>query len=317
MTFGLFQHWRSTLERVDQFFDRRRGVRLRFAVLSFVVFFAINLICFWSALWVTYPEYLVSPKSLEYQLMCVPVAFLGASFDLASLFVTLALVKKALGAQKNSIYLALLSVDVLIAILAGLWVLFAFIVSGWMVSFVLETPETMSSRTQLYEGRMWSIFESPLSDQNIRNVFFGAVMGGTALLPTLVHIGLAMGALINSIGGAFQNAEQRVGGFRILFVAALLVVAAGSLFPSPPAGLPEGSDKLQHLFAYLVLGWLGRHAFSRSELIIMIFLVSFGTSIEIIQSYIPGRDMSLLDMASNTVGVLSAAVIYRVWNFQH
>ncbi len=123
--------------------------------------------------------------------MSLPVGFLGAVFDSLSLFVTIFIVKRAIRSENMFVHTSYLSVDVLIAILASLWVLFVFMMSGWLVSYALAVPETIGSRFQLYEGRVATAFFDPLSPESLRNIFFGMVMGASALLPTLLHVFMA------------------------------------------------------------------------------------------------------------------------------
>lgn len=158
----------------------------------------------------TYPHYLSGAKAIEYQLMSLPVAAMGAAFDSMSLFATLALIRLALRTDRNSIYLIVLSLDLIIAVLAGVWVLFAFVTSGWIVAWILANPETLSYRTGLYEGRFSNLFVDPFAANNLRNIFFGVVMGASALLPTLLHITLAVGAAAKALaGGVLPNHPER------------------------------------------------------------------------------------------------------------
>ena len=87
--------------------------------------------------------------------------------------------------------------------LATFWVLFVFMVSGWIVNLVLAIPETFEARTVLYQGRLWSVFNDPFSADNLRNIYFGVIMGASALLPTLFHLFLAGKSLVRSVGGRF------------------------------------------------------------------------------------------------------------------
>ena len=150
------------------------------------------------ALLTAYPEYVVGPKAEEYVLMGFPIAVLGAVFDCLSLLATLFIVGRALRSTSNNRFLAYLSVDVVIAILAGLWVLFAVVVSGWLVSFILSSPETMAFRSNLYQGRLASLLNAPFSPDNLRNLYFGVIMGASALFPTLFHFFLACWSLCRS-----------------------------------------------------------------------------------------------------------------------
>ena len=197
----VFIHWRGSLLRFHDWFEGRRASTRNFRLTTFLFFVALNLGCYWWALLTTYPQFLVGPKADEYVLMGFPVAVLGALFDSLSLLVTLYIVRRALSSTSNLSYLGYLSVDLVIAVLATFWVLFAFMVSGWVVSLILALPETFEARTALYQGRLWSVFNDPFNADNLRNIYFGMVMGASALLPTLFHLFLAGKSLVRSIGG--------------------------------------------------------------------------------------------------------------------
>ncbi len=197
----VFSHWRGSLLRFHDWFEVRRTSTRNFRLKTFMFFVILNLGCYWWALLTTYPKLLGGPRAEEYVLMGFPVAVLGAMFDSLSLLVTLYIVKRALSSTSNLSYLGYLSVDLVIAVLATFWVLFAFMVSGWVVSLILAIPETFEARTVLYEGRVWSVFNDPFSADNLRNIYFGMVMGASALLPTLFHLFLAGRSLVRSVGG--------------------------------------------------------------------------------------------------------------------
>jgi len=187
----LFSFWRVSLKNFLHWFEGLRASSRYFYPKIFMMFVIINLGCFWWALLTAYPGHLVSPKAIEHILIGFPVSFLGAVFDSLSLFVTIFIIRRAVASDSNLVYLGFLSVDLLIAILATFWVLFAFVVSGWLVSALLAIPETMDSRATLYQGRFTDLLNNPFSADNLRNVYFGIVMGASALLPTLFHLFLA------------------------------------------------------------------------------------------------------------------------------
>ncbi|MFP6734342.1 MAG: hypothetical protein VB959_10915 [Rhodospirillales bacterium] len=196
----VFAHWRNSLMRFHDWFEGLRSNTRNFRLKIFGFFVVINLGCFWWALLTTYPNLPTGPKAEEYVLMGFPVAVLGAVFDSLSLLVTLYIVRRALSSSSNLSYLGYLSVDLAIAVLATFWVLLAFMVSGWIVSLVLAIPETFESRTVLYQGRLWNILNDPFGAENLRNMYFGIIMGASALLPTLFHLLLAVKSLVRSIG---------------------------------------------------------------------------------------------------------------------
>ncbi len=199
----LFSFWRISLENFLRWFENLRASSRYFFPKIFLIFVIINLGCFWWALLTAYPGHLLTPKANEHILIGFPVSFLGAIFDSLSLFVTIFIIRRALASDNNLVYLGFLSVDLLIAVLATFWVLFAFIVSGWLVSALLAIPETMGSRTTLYEGRLASLLNDPFGADNLRNVYFGMVMGASALLPTLFHLFLAGKSLMRSLAVRF------------------------------------------------------------------------------------------------------------------
>lgn len=194
----VFSHWRQSLLYLYNRFERlRRGTRYFYAK-AFAVFVALNLACFWWAFLTAYSNLLFHEKAREYALTGFPVAVLGAVFDCLSLLVTLYIVRRALASKSNLSFFGYLSVDLLIAILATLWVLFVFILSGWLISLIVAHPETLVERRHLYENRLWGAFENPFARHNLKNIYFGTIMGASALIPTLVHIFLACRSLLRS-----------------------------------------------------------------------------------------------------------------------
>lgn len=189
---SIFRTWRRSLSHSLAYFAGVRAKTRYFHAKAFAVFAAINLICYWWALLTSYPGLLASAKWLEYVLTGFPVSALGAVFDLVSLVITVAMIRRALATPSKFGYLFYLSVDLVIAAIAGLWVLLAFYVSGWLVSLILVQPETLEARTILYQGRLASLWQQPLNPDNVRNFYFGMVMGASALLPTLFHVSLAL-----------------------------------------------------------------------------------------------------------------------------
>ena len=105
------------------------------------------------------------------------------------------MIKKAINSQSNLMYLAHLAVDIVIAILATLWVLFVFIFSGWVISFLISNPESFLIRKETYEARVVSAIYNPSGIDEIKNIIFGIAMGFSAILPTTFHIFLFLKSL--------------------------------------------------------------------------------------------------------------------------
>lgn len=205
----VFGYWRTSLLQILTWFEDLRKNTRSFYLKTFVVFTIINLGCYWWALLTAYPQNVFGYKSEEYVLMGFPVALLGAVFDCLSLLVTVLIIKRALHSKDNSSYVFYLSIDFLIAVVASFWVLFVFTISGWVVSFILANPETIGSRVWLYEGRVAGALFNPLNPENLRNIYFGVVMGASALLPTLLHLSLACQSFVRS--GAIKLGLTRSG----------------------------------------------------------------------------------------------------------
>ncbi len=193
-----FGYWRASLQYVLVKFQEIKSNTSHFYSKVFVVFAVLNLGCYWWALLTAYPGQVFGHKSLEYVLMGFPVALLGALFDCLSLLVTIAIVKQALNAKTNSSYVFYLSIDLAIAVAATFWVLFVFTVSGWVVGYLLANPETIAARVWLYEGRVKGAINHPTNPNSLRNIYFGVIMGASALLPTLLHLSLACQSVLRS-----------------------------------------------------------------------------------------------------------------------
>ena len=187
--------WKRSLAKLLELYDRNKRPYPRFLALLFLSFVAINLACFWFAMFTAFPESTRGSAGAHYFKVQFPVGFLGAVFDSLSFFVTVFIVRRALRATSEASYVAHLSVDLLIAIMATWWVLFVFTISGWIISQFDARPEqVLSHRTQLYEGRALDALRNPSA--SLRNIYFGLVMGASAMIPTAIHIWLSLRAFL-------------------------------------------------------------------------------------------------------------------------
>ena len=141
-----------------------------------------------------FPEVAFGPERAHYFMVQFPVGILGAFFDSLSLFVTIYMVRRALSASSSASYVGHLSVDLGIAALATFWVLFVFSVSGWIVGVVGTAPESLLARNTAYQDRLARALQDPTGREEIRNIYFGVLMGLSAMLPTLTHLYLAIHA---------------------------------------------------------------------------------------------------------------------------
>jgi VanZ family protein len=100
---------------------------------------------------------------------------------------------------------------------------------------------------------------------------------------------------------------------RAAFWSALLVIAA--LAFGPPVGPegPEHLDKLNHLLAFALLTVLAQAAYPDRPRAALrwALLLAYGLLIEVVQAFLPGRELSLLDLAADGAGILTGALILR------
>jgi hypothetical protein len=86
-----------------------------------------------------------------------------------------------------------------IAVLATFWVLFVFTFGGWMISIWESAPEQLADRGTKYTNRAIQAIQDPTGRENAKNIYFGLIMGVSAALPTLLHIGLFLISAVRSI----------------------------------------------------------------------------------------------------------------------
>jgi hypothetical protein len=202
-----FDIWREDLSQILRKFQAWR-LNTKFYFLKVFIFFVfINDIAYWFAIATAYPEIFSGDELKHYMKVQVPVALLGALFDSLSLYITLVVVQRALLSQSNLSYISHLSVDALIAIAATFWVLFVFSISGWVVSFmpaetivkskkqVTAKPESLRARNKVYKERAIAAVKNPTGKEEMKNIYFGIVMGVSAIIPTCVHIFCALFSL--------------------------------------------------------------------------------------------------------------------------
>ncbi len=189
--------WKNSLRILLDYYEAKRGSLYIFYPMLFLFFVLINIACYWWAMFTAFPELTRGIAGHHYFKVQFPVGFLGALFDSLSFFVTIFIIRHALGARENREYVAHLSLDLVIAILATFWVIFVFSFSGWIVQFWEPTPQAdqvhqiyqdIASRNEEYTEMLVDALERPTD--NKRNIYFGMIMGVSAILPTCCHISM-------------------------------------------------------------------------------------------------------------------------------
>ena len=193
----IISFWREELGKVIVFYESKRSQGDYFFLYLFSFFIFLNIACYWFAMLTAFPS-LVFGKTFSYYFKIqFPVGVLGALFDSLSFFVTIFIVRRALLTINTKIYIAHLSIDLVIAVLATFWVILVFIVSGWAVSFIdtlgqsaelIQTYDhetNINKRTDKYVNTVNEALKNP--SKNIQNIYFGLIMGISAMLPTMFH----------------------------------------------------------------------------------------------------------------------------------
>ncbi|MEM7795870.1 MAG: hypothetical protein AAF579_15630 [Cyanobacteria bacterium P01_C01_bin.118] len=187
--------WKKSLGRLLDYYDAKRGNLLTFFPKLFFFFTLLNISCYWLALLTAYPHEAFGDERMHYFLLQFPVGILGALFDSLSFFITVWIARRALKTTSLGSYIAHLSVDVVIAIIATWWVLFVFSFSGWLISLIQHSPESLATRADVYESRVVAAVQDPTNKKNLRNIYFGIVVGISAMLPTFTHLFLSVQAI--------------------------------------------------------------------------------------------------------------------------
>jgi hypothetical protein len=153
-----------------------------------------------------FPSQTFGLSFFHYFKISLSVGVMGALFDSLSFYVTLWIIQHALITSSSLSYILHLSLDFIIAILATFWVLFVFVISGWIVNqlegksyshredgsiYVVQSDDVeqgkqLKKRSGLYRARVEEAMQNPL--RNWRNILFGTIMGLSAMLPTSIHL---------------------------------------------------------------------------------------------------------------------------------
>ena len=191
--------WKTSLDKLLRYYDEHRGRWISIYLKLFLFFICVNLICFWLAMFTAYPYLCRGVPGWHTFKTSWPVGILGALFDSLSFFITVWIVRRALSAKRTWTYVAHLSLDIVVAVLATFWVLFVFTFSSWLIGLVDDQAHTFTNRADKYQNLFTEAMVQP--GDNWRNIYFGILMGMSACLPTVTHVGMFLYATIRSAGG--------------------------------------------------------------------------------------------------------------------
>ena len=158
---GIIATWRDALHQVLDIYERKRGAIQVFFPLLFLFFILLNVACYWWAIYTAFPHYMLTHEASHYLKLQIPVGIFGALFDSLSFFVTIWIIRRALASTKTSEYVFHLSLDLVIAILATLWVLFVFTFGGWIISLWENAPEELAQRGTKYTNKEVHALQDP------------------------------------------------------------------------------------------------------------------------------------------------------------
>ena len=195
------EEWRFSLRHLFEIYQRRRPPLYVFYPALFLFFVLVNDLSYWLAMITAFPDLVVGEFGAYYFKVQFPVATLGALFDSLSFFVTLLIVRKALTSTSASSFIGHLAIDLVIALLATVWVLFVFSFSSWLVRHVdvAADIQELAARQSVYQDRVIAALQEPT--RNLRNIYFGLVMGTSAMIPSLVHLAMAVRSVFAAIWG--------------------------------------------------------------------------------------------------------------------
>ena len=185
---GVIATWRDALNQVLDLYERKRGAIQVFFPILFLFFIVLNIACYWWAIYTAFPQYMMTHEASHYIKLQIPVGIFGALFDSLSFFITIWIIRRALASTKTSEYVFHLSLDLVIAVLATLWVLFVFTFGGWIISLWESAPEELAQRGTKYTNRAVQALQDPTGREIAKNIYFGMIMGVSAALPTCLHL---------------------------------------------------------------------------------------------------------------------------------
>lgn len=101
---------------------------------------------------------------------------------------------------------------------------------------------------------------------------------------------------------------------KILFIAFILIIEYLATTQTSIPAIENSWDKANHLFAFAMLFITMSFGFKFSFGQKFIILLLYGLQIELIQSFIPNRNFSILDIFADICGIFIGAVLVKALN---
>jgi len=99
--------------------------------------------------------------------------------------------------------------------------------------------------------------------------------------------------------------------FAALFLLAIVAITILALLPQERAPQLSWSDKLNHMFAFMVLAFLLRMGFRISYFQSLALLIGYGMLLEASQYFTPDRSAEWADVGADTMGIFFGLKLYK------
>ncbi len=99
--------------------------------------------------------------------------------------------------------------------------------------------------------------------------------------------------------------------FKWLFIIAIIAIYILAMLPQNQAPQLHWSDKVSHVFAFMVLGFLLRMGFRISYFHSLTLLILYGAFIEASQYFTPDRSTEMADIGADAIGTFMGLKLYK------
>ena len=99
--------------------------------------------------------------------------------------------------------------------------------------------------------------------------------------------------------------------FKWLFIIAIIAIYILAMLPQNQAPQLHWSDKVSHVFAFMVLGFLLRMGFRISYFHSLALLILYGAFIEASQYFTPDRSAEMADIGADAIGTFMGLKLYK------